>query len=121
MKRIFIVIIVIYSSALVSCSKDIALTNQAWSYEKGICTFEFSIKNNKDYDVIRRIRIIAYSLKDIGGQTIVSYVIGKKAFYIVLKPREEKKYTGTINLILNIRPSMVVISHSEGKKENEQD
>ncbi len=114
MKKLFSVIIVIF--ALVSCSKDIELTNQAWTYDKGICTVEFSIKNNKDYDAIRRIRITAFSLKDIGMKTIVSYVIGKKTFYIALKPREEKKYTGTINLFLNIRPDMVVISHSEDKR-----
>lgn len=115
MKNIFIVIIVIYSIAFVSCSNDIVLTNQAWSYEKGICTVEFSIKSNRDYDVILWIRIIAHSREDIGRGAIINDVIGEKTLYMELKPREEKKWTGTINLLPNIRPNMMVIKYSEGK------
>jgi hypothetical protein len=115
MKKIFIVIIIIYSLVFVSCSNDIVLTNQAWSYEKEICTVEFSIKSNRSYYIIRKIQIIAHSLKHIGRGAVRNDVIGEKTFFIELKPREEKKWTGTINLFPNIRPSMVVINFSEGK------
>ncbi|MDQ1353791.1 MAG: hypothetical protein QG657_4098 [Acidobacteriota bacterium] len=110
MKKILIVIIIIYLLVFVSCSNDIVLTNQAWSYEKEICTVEFSIKSNRDYNIIRRIRIIAHSQRHIGKGAIINDVIGEKTLCMELKPREEKKWTGTINLFPNIRPSMVVIT-----------
>lgn len=111
MKKILIVIIVIYSIALISCRNDIVLTSQAWSYDKGICTAEFSIKNNKGQDEIRIIRITAHRLEIISYGGIVDTVIGEKTFYMGLKPGEEKKWTGTIELFPNICPNTVIISH----------
>lgn len=90
MKNIFIVIIIVYSLVFVSCSNDIVLTNQAWSYEKEICTVEFSIKSNRDYNIIRRIRIIAHSQKDIGRGAVINNVIGEKIFYIEYSQGKKK-------------------------------
>ena len=115
MNKIFIVIVVIYSFALVSCSRGIVLTDQTWRDEDGICTVEFTIKNNTDNEAIRRIQITAYIVKDDGWRAIMSDIIAEKAFYIGLKPGEEKKWTGTIELFLGMRPSMVVIRDTEGK------
>ena len=116
MKNLFITIIVLFAFTLVSCSKDIELKNQDWSCEKGTCKVDFSLKSNKDHETIQKVRIIAHSQKDSGKGAVVDNIIGEKTVYIELKATEQKNCTETINLSSYLKPSMVVISHSESER-----
>lgn len=111
MKKLFITTIVLFTFALVSCSRDIELKNQDWSCEKGSCKVEFSLKNNKDARTIQKVRIIAHNQRDIGKGAIIDNIIGEKTVYIELKAREQKNCAETFYLSSYLNPSMVVIIH----------
>ena len=94
-----------------SCSREIKLSNEKWYYAKGVCEVTFTIRNNEDNEATRIVRILAHRLKDIGKVAVVNDIIGEKTVVVHLKPREKLEVRETISLMLNLRPSMVVVTH----------
>ncbi len=79
---------------LCGCSKEVALENQAWTYDTGVCSVTFTLKNHGDSEVRRNVRIVAHKLKNIAEGAIVNDIIGEKIIVVKLRPYEEKEIDG---------------------------
>jgi hypothetical protein len=88
----------------------VEIIKQAWRYDKGQCTVSFSVKNNTNSHVKRKVKITAYKQRNIGKGAIVSDVIGGKVVLIDLKPNEIVDLEETVKMLANIKPNMVAIN-----------
>jgi hypothetical protein len=98
-----------------SRSSGVEILKQTWVYNKDQCSVSFSVKNNKNVSIKRKFKITAYKQKKIGKGAIVSDVIGEKVLIIDFKPKEIIDLEETVKLLLNVKPSMVVINHFKTK------
>jgi len=101
-------------SLLYGCAKEVAIESQKWTYEKGVCTVSFKLRNNGNENISQNVRIVAHKKKSI-GDALVSDIIGEKVINIKLEPYEEKQISETLYLLPNKRPDIVAVSNYGAK------
>ena len=115
-KRLGILILLgLIALSLYACGKDIELISQNWSYEDGICKGDFILKNNMDNFSTRKVRTVAHRQRNIGKGAVVNDILGEKVLHLGLRPHEIVEKTEPIDLIPNLRPSMIIVNHFEPK------
>ena len=108
-------LIILLAFVLYSCGIEVELDDKKWSYENKKLKISFILKNNGYSESLRKVKIIAHKQRDIGHGAIVNDIIGEKIITVHLQPREEIKITDEIDLLLNLRPTMVVFNHFDAK------
>lgn len=100
---------------LVGCGKDVSLGNQIWSYEKGVCSVAFKLRNHTSQHMERNVLILVHKFKNVGDGAIVDNISGQKMINVKLNPYEEKQLTERLALFPKGRPDMVVVKEYRPK------
>jgi|GEM_PF-4999948 len=94
---------------LSGCSREVTLEGQSWSYEKGVCTVGFKLRNHTNKHMERNVLILAHKFKDLGEGAVVDNITGQKIINVKLNPYEEKELKEALALFPNSRPDVVVV------------
>ncbi len=108
-----ITLLLALSITMCSCGGDMKIGDLRWSQEGSTCRVTFSTKNTGSEPISRSASIVAKH-REIGTYgTVIFDVVGEKEIQLNLTAGEEKQIKETLQLKMNLRPSMVTVELSD--------